>query len=325
MDSWQKIDQNSRGSLTAVSSIDFETIVRLVADPITGRLLVDSSGGSSLTIFSETPSGAIDGSNVTYTVLNTITTVLTFGINGQLLQPDTATQTNDFSTSGNTITLHTPLDASLSGRPFTIVYTGVGTPVTGVGIETPSGNVDGSNLTFTTVNTPLYAIIDNYVRFNGFGYTFSGTTLSVDPLDPPTSYIRTVYSNIGTTFETPTGVVNGSNTSFSVVNAPLYVIIDGITAVSGFGYTFTGGVITVNPLAPPVEYIRSVYSVGSGGVETPTGTVNGSNTNFTVVNTPQYIIVDEVILFSGFGYTYGGGTISVDPLVTPQNFIRSIY
>jgi len=36
-----KIDSNGRNSLTAVSSLDDTTIVRLIADPITKRLLVE--------------------------------------------------------------------------------------------------------------------------------------------------------------------------------------------------------------------------------------------------------------------------------------------
>jgi len=40
-----KIDENSRGSLTAVSNIDPNAIVKLYADPVTHRLLVDGSAG----------------------------------------------------------------------------------------------------------------------------------------------------------------------------------------------------------------------------------------------------------------------------------------
>lgn len=35
-----KIDNNNERTLIAVSSLDFETVVRLVADPVTHRLLV---------------------------------------------------------------------------------------------------------------------------------------------------------------------------------------------------------------------------------------------------------------------------------------------
>lgn len=75
-----------------------------------------SSSGSSTTFYSETPSGAINGSNVTYTTAHQIATVINFTINGQYIHP------SDYSVLGNTITFNTPLDASLSGLPFTIIY-----------------------------------------------------------------------------------------------------------------------------------------------------------------------------------------------------------
>lgn len=59
---------------------------------------------------------------------------------------------------------------------------------------------------------------------------------------------------------TPTGTVDGSNTSFSVPAGTTItsVVVDGLERYSGFGYTYNSvtGVITIDPLAPPVEYIR---------------------------------------------------------------------
>ena len=59
--------------------------------------------------------------------------------------------------------------------------------------------------------------------------------------------------------ETPTGDVDGSNNSYTVLNEPLFIIVDGSARVPGFGYTYSGGVITVDVLAPPVSFIRSMY------------------------------------------------------------------
>lgn len=60
-DQWAEIDVNSRQSLIATSSSDNKTIVRLWADPITHRLLVDSSGGN--TTGYQQPTGTVNGSN----------------------------------------------------------------------------------------------------------------------------------------------------------------------------------------------------------------------------------------------------------------------
>lgn len=64
----------------------------------------------------ETPSGDIDGVNVTYTVPKPINAVLSFAINGQAITD------NEYAVSGNTITFTTPIPASLAGTSFRIVY-----------------------------------------------------------------------------------------------------------------------------------------------------------------------------------------------------------
>lgn len=64
----------------------------------------------------ETPTGAINSSNVTYTVANEINAVLSFGINGEVIHDD------EYTFAGNTITFTTALDSSLSGLSFRIVY-----------------------------------------------------------------------------------------------------------------------------------------------------------------------------------------------------------
>jgi len=64
----------------------------------------------------ETPSGDIDGANLTYTVLNSINAVLSFGINGEVIHDD------EYTFANRTITFTTALPASLTGLAFRIVY-----------------------------------------------------------------------------------------------------------------------------------------------------------------------------------------------------------
>jgi len=67
-------------------------------------------------VTSETPSGAINGVNTTYTVSRDISSVINFTINGQFIHPD------EYSVAGATITFDTALDSSLSGTSFTMTY-----------------------------------------------------------------------------------------------------------------------------------------------------------------------------------------------------------
>lgn len=60
--------------------------------------------------------------------------------------------------------------------------------------------------------------------------------------------------------ETPVGAVDGSNTSYTVSNEPLFIIADGSFRVSGQGYTYAAGTITMDALIPPVQFIRSYYA-----------------------------------------------------------------
>lgn len=79
-----------------------------------GQSIISSTG--STTIYTETPVGLVNGINTSYTVLHTINSIYSFSINGAFIHPA------DYTAVGTTITFSTPLDASLSGLPFTIVY-----------------------------------------------------------------------------------------------------------------------------------------------------------------------------------------------------------
>jgi len=79
-DQWQAIDVNSRGSLTAVSTVDDKTIVRLTADPITGALLVTSSGGGSFIQFVLTATGIVNGVNTTFTFTSPPSIIVSDGV-----------------------------------------------------------------------------------------------------------------------------------------------------------------------------------------------------------------------------------------------------
>lgn len=66
-DQTNEIDASSRQSLTATSNADGVAIVRLWADPITHRLLVDISGATGTFVTNE----IVAGSATTFTLANT--------------------------------------------------------------------------------------------------------------------------------------------------------------------------------------------------------------------------------------------------------------
>ena len=69
--------------------------------------------------------------------------------------------------------------------------------------------------------------------------------------------------------------------------------------------------------------ITLTASGGGGGatIETPTGSVNASNTSFTVSAEPQYVVSDGITYFDGAGYTYSALTVTMT--VPPSQYIRA--
>lgn len=176
-------DANSVASALFESSTQPGVILRGQEDAITLRILVDASGGSSIVFFQETPVGAIDGVNTVYTLTNS-------PANNSLFlriarQPQELTY--DYTLSGNTITFLTPLDASLSGQPFIAQYAvssgGIGNPIS---VETPGGLINGSNVTYTTVN-PINTVIGIWLNGEFIGpseYTVSGSGFTMGTAIP---------------------------------------------------------------------------------------------------------------------------------------------
>ena len=95
-------DQNYVTALMGVSSADMVTPTPVAVDPITHRVLTSPSGGTA--VVRETPSGLVNGSNVTFTLAHTPSTgTENVYLNG-LLQDSGAN--NDYTISGATITFN---------------------------------------------------------------------------------------------------------------------------------------------------------------------------------------------------------------------------
>lgn len=128
----------------------------------------------------------------------------------------------------------------------------------------------------------------------------------------------------GLDFETPSGTIDDSNVTFDVLNTPLYLVVNGAQYFEGVHYTLVGLTITLNDPIGTGGFIRSAFGTGIS-IETPTGTVDDSNVAFIVTNEPKYIVVNGAQYFSGAGYTYLAGTITLDNPVGTGGFIRSVY
>lgn len=89
--------------------IDYQTIqlnFTLEADDLVTITVFNKTAITSMS-YNEIPSGAIDGVNMIYTLLNEPASGATISLNGQILNPTTGSTTKDYSLSADTITLTT--------------------------------------------------------------------------------------------------------------------------------------------------------------------------------------------------------------------------
>lgn len=130
--------------------------------------------------------------------------------------------------------------------------------------------------------------------------------------------------------ETPTGSINGSNTSFTLANTPVTGTVrlyqNGIRlnaggndySISGLTITMVTAPATSDVLLADYETNAGTYASGSASFvdhETPTGSINSSNTSFTLAFTPVTGTVKlyrdgQLLTYTG-DYTISGTTITM--------------
>lgn len=69
----------------------------------------------------------------------------------------------------------------------------------------------------------------------------------------------TSSSGTGVTLETPSGTPNGVLTTFTVLNTPKFICVDGLNKFETLHYTYLAGTITITDGVPPNGYIISFY------------------------------------------------------------------
>lgn len=143
----------TKGDLYGFTTVDARVPVGandkvLTADSTVAAGIAWKDASSQALVKGEVPTGAIDSSNVTFTLATTpITGSVQLYLNGIRLK-----LTDDYTITGDTITMNT---APITGDTFLADYaTSTGTYATGstsfIYNETPTGTIDGSNTVFDT-------------------------------------------------------------------------------------------------------------------------------------------------------------------------------
>lgn len=129
-------------------------------------------GGGSVSV--ETPSGLVNGVNTVYVATNLPLYVI----------QDNQALVQNF---GYTLSGSGPYTITTDVAPFNFIRSVYGSGFT---ISTPTGSVNGSNVTFVAAAIPLYVISDNQTYFENNGYTRSGLTITMDAA--PFNFIRVI-------------------------------------------------------------------------------------------------------------------------------------
>lgn len=94
---------------------------------------------------------------------------------------------------------------------------------------------------------------------NSIDFTGGGVSGSVDMDGNVTENIPGGGSGGSIAFETPVGLINDSNVTFTVSNVPLYIVLNGSTYFEGDGYTLSGLTITMLITPQTGSTLRSAY------------------------------------------------------------------
>ncbi len=103
---------------------------------------------------------------------------------------------------------------------------------------------------FNEVNNRALSIVDQRTSF---------LVQKVSNLQNQVNNLSTSSSGTSVSIETPSGTINGSNSSFTVLNTPKFISVDGLNKFSPSNYTYSAGTITIVDGAPPVQQIISFY------------------------------------------------------------------
>lgn len=348
-DEWQAIDANERGSLTAVSTVDDKTIVRLVADPITGALLVTGSAGSG-TVTSITAGTGLTGTPNPITTTGTIALdsklapLDTLGTPGQLIRVNagqTALEYFTASSGGTPGGLNAQLQynnagsfggisgATTDGSAVSLSGAHLLNPTingAGVGLATLAYPNTASNATITfPATTGTVALTSD---LTGYVTAVSGTASRITSTGGTTPVIDISASYVGQSSITTLGTITTGTLSTGAV-------IGGVTMTLGSDanydmyYRNSSGILTRLANGTTGQFLAATTSnAPSWGTPSGSGTVNSGTAGQMAyyAGTGTAVSGNSHILFSNsvttpnlsIGTTGDQGTLSIHGSVSGQ-------
>lgn len=176
-------------------------------------------------------------------------------------------------------------------------------------------------------------------QVSGLSAALASINTSINTISQTLKNLPTATSNAAfVDAETPSGSVNGTNTVFTLAQAPapatsLQLYLNGLEQTAGIDFTLSNNTVTFAGNAVPQtgDEMEAYYRIAGTGPaaqfvdgETPTGTVNGTNLAFTLAAAPSpaaslRLYKNGMLLQQGGDYTLNGSTITFNNTTTaPQ-------
>lgn len=105
----------------------------------------------------------------------------------------------------------------------------------------------------------------------------------------------------------------------------LYILVGGkkVGIVNMLNFAPGNGMAIAFSIIKGGATLTFTSSGGGSTVETPTGIVNGVNTQFKPTSEPKYVVADGTTYFENNGYTWDGTNINMT--IAPSSFIRDVF
>ena len=266
------------------------------------------------------------------------------GVFAVLLVPST-TQTPPsfyqavFNSSDGLVTWTEMWQVPPSGTPLTLSQVRVSSASTGSGGTTAPqismSQVTGLTADISALNGSLVYVTSNVNEVSATVSSMESQLATLTATVNAPTPTGTNYASVDN--ESPAGTIDGTNATFTLSGAPsptnsLLIYRNGTLQTQGIDYTLSGSTVAFAPTSTPLpgDILESFYRIAGAGPavnfaddETPQGTVNGSNLNFTVSVSPSpasslRLYKNGILMKQGVDYTLSGSSIAFANTATPQ-------
>lgn len=323
-----------------------------------GSIRISSTGGTGspggLDTYVQFNDGGVFGGDSGFVFNKTTNTLTVNNVSGSLTK---LVDGSSYLIAGSNVTISTGSNGSV-----TIAASTTNQAFQTSWMEVPTGDADGVNMIFTLSYDPypsdsLLFYVNGTLQAQGASYDYITNNNVIIMNSSPTSgsslvatysYIDTnVYGSYTKWSEFVSGTTDGINTTFSLSNAPnptgtLMLYINGVLQRPGStnDYTISNNTISTSIAPLPNSTLLATYKYvisppagnSTSWMEIPSGSVDGINSQFTIVDSPNpasslMFFVNGVLQKQGvsFDYLLSGSVITMNYIPNSGSNVIATY